>query len=204
MRWPGRDGSRDECANGKMRVDACCPSAGDEIPSCAFSTRPLDLPHPSVSVPWRRLHFAALEPSPNCCRRSFALRHDKCTRPRKEDSEQGKRYSTTALRRSGADFEYDWADDCRTSSCAAQAAQCHYDAQLHPCRPSQILLYIPNLLGYARVGLLAAALRAGTPAPLACFNLCLVNILLDGVDGALARTLDQAGHAERHNAQYLR
>ena len=60
------------------------------------------------------------------------------------------------------------------------------------CVPPQILLYVPNLVGYARVGLLAAALRVGTSDPVTCCYLCLANILLDGVDGALARALNQA------------
>ena len=58
--------------------------------------------------------------------------------------------------------------------------------------PAQVLLYVPNLLGYARTGLLAAALRAGTSDPVTCFYFCLANILLDGIDGAVARALNQA------------
>ncbi len=61
------------------------------------------------------------------------------------------------------------------------------------CWPSpQILWYVPNLVGYARAGLLAAALRIGTVEPVTCCYLCLANILLDGIDGALARALNQA------------
>ena len=77
-------------------------------------------------------------------------------------------------------------------------------AHIHPCAhcgadnlllPPQILLYMPNLVGYARAGLLAAVVRVGTSDPVTCCYLCLANMVLDGVDGALARALHQASLA---------
>lgn len=55
-----------------------------------------------------------------------------------------------------------------------------------------MLLYVPNLVGYSRLGLLGASLYTGTARPALTLSLFLVNFALDGVDGMLARALQQA------------
>ncbi|XP_075993228.1 uncharacterized protein LOC142988094 isoform X2 [Genypterus blacodes] len=55
----------------------------------------------------------------------------------------------------------------------------------------KVLLYWPNLIGYIRLGLVVAACSAcGTPRLF--FSLYSVSIALDGVDGWLARRLNQS------------
>eukprot|EP00803_Ostreobium_quekettii_P008436 evm.model.scf_181EXC.6 EVM.evm.TU.scf_181EXC.6 scf_181EXC:25269-27852(-) len=58
---------------------------------------------------------------------------------------------------------------------------------------SQVLLYAPNVVGYFRLGLLVAGV--GVACVSSNFELCwwlfFVNFILDGVDGALARRLNQ-------------
>ena len=56
----------------------------------------------------------------------------------------------------------------------------------------QVLLFVPNLIGYCRLGLLGASLLAGTARPALTVSIFLVNFALDGVDGMLARALQQA------------
>ncbi|KAK9816868.1 hypothetical protein WJX72_006323 [[Myrmecia] bisecta] len=59
-----------------------------------------------------------------------------------------------------------------------------------PPRPSaaQVLLYIPNIVGYVRLSLLLAACCTKSTITLRLF---LANFLLDGLDGYLARRLQQ-------------
>ena len=56
---------------------------------------------------------------------------------------------------------------------------------------SQVLLFVPNLVGYCRLGFLGASLLTGTSRPALTASLFLVNFALDGVDGLLARALQQ-------------
>lgn len=63
---------------------------------------------------------------------------------------------------------------------------------LHVMSLRQVLLFVPNLVGYCRLGLLGASLLAGTARPALTVFLFLVNFALDGVDGMLARALQQA------------
>lgn len=55
----------------------------------------------------------------------------------------------------------------------------------------KVLLYVPNVVGYVRLLLLVSSVYIGEMHPLACFWLFIVNFLLDGADGALARRLKQ-------------
>ena len=66
-------------------------------------------------------------------------------------------------------------------------------AQLLKCNilDAQVLLYAPNLVGYVRLGLLGAALLTGTARPGLTVWLFIINFALDGVDGYLARALNQ-------------
>lgn len=56
---------------------------------------------------------------------------------------------------------------------------------------THVLLYVPNLVGYARAGLLLAAAAVERSRPQLCLWLFALNFLLDGVDGTLARRLGQ-------------
>lgn len=56
----------------------------------------------------------------------------------------------------------------------------------------QVLLYVPNLIGYIRLLLLASAIWVGTSRAGVTYWLFAVNMLLDGIDGVLARRLQQA------------
>ncbi len=56
---------------------------------------------------------------------------------------------------------------------------------------SRVLLYAPNLVGYVRVILLLASAAVMSSHPRVCLSLYLANIVLDAVDGALARALGQ-------------
>ncbi|GLC58690.1 hypothetical protein PLESTB_001390200 [Pleodorina starrii] len=60
-------------------------------------------------------------------------------------------------------------------------------------RPSAlaIALYVPNLVCYGRLVLLAAAALVAASRPAAAVSLILLNFILDGVDGAVARRLGQ-------------
>ena len=55
-----------------------------------------------------------------------------------------------------------------------------------------MLLYAPQLVGYARIALIGGALLSGTAQPHLTAGLFLANFLLDGLDGYLARKLQQA------------
>ncbi|GMH39104.1 hypothetical protein BSKO_07002 [Bryopsis sp. KO-2023] len=56
---------------------------------------------------------------------------------------------------------------------------------------TQVLLLIPNVVGYVRVALLLAAIAAAPRCLVLCWWCFLVNFALDGLDGALARRLGQ-------------
>ncbi|DBA85054.1 hypothetical protein WJX79_010359 [Trebouxia sp. C0005] len=60
-----------------------------------------------------------------------------------------------------------------------------------PARCCQVALFVPNLIGYLRLVLLAAAVCTGVSAPQLTYCLFLVNLLLDGLDGIAARRLNQ-------------
>ena len=55
----------------------------------------------------------------------------------------------------------------------------------------QVLLYAPQLVGYARIALLGTALLSGAARPHLTAGLFVVNFVLDGLDGYLARRLNQ-------------
>lgn len=56
----------------------------------------------------------------------------------------------------------------------------------------QVLFYVPNVVGYARIFLLVAACSiTGTTWPHVTVALFLVNFCLDALDGFLARRLCQ-------------
>ena len=57
--------------------------------------------------------------------------------------------------------------------------------------PTQVLLYVPNLIGYARVGLLVASLFFALGQPVVFLALYAASFLLDAADGHAARLLDQ-------------
>ena len=79
----------------------------------------------------------------------------------------------------------------------AQAVQCDISSidqlntlkSLEHCRP--VYLFAPNLVGYFRLCLLAGSLITGTGWPFVTLALFSFNLLLDGLDGFLARRLDQ-------------
>ena len=54
-----------------------------------------------------------------------------------------------------------------------------------------VFLFVPNLVGYLRLCLLAGSLVTGTAFPAATLILLCFNLLLDGLDGYLARRLGQ-------------
>jgi len=58
-------------------------------------------------------------------------------------------------------------------------------------RTRHVALFVPNLSGYLRLVLLAAAVCTGVSAPQLTYCLFLVNLLLDGLDGIAARRLNQ-------------
>lgn len=53
------------------------------------------------------------------------------------------------------------------------------------------MLYVPNIIGYARIVLLCVAASHSTTNPLLTYWLFLVNFISDGLDGILARRLNQ-------------
>lgn len=57
-----------------------------------------------------------------------------------------------------------------------------------------MLLYVPNIVGYARIVLLCIAAVHSTSKPLLSYWLFLVNFITDGLDGILARRLNQVRH----------
>jgi hypothetical protein len=54
-----------------------------------------------------------------------------------------------------------------------------------------VLLYAPQLVGYARIALLGTALLSGAARPHLTAGLFVANFVLDGLDGYLARRLKQ-------------
>ncbi|CAK0763931.1 hypothetical protein CVIRNUC_003107 [Coccomyxa viridis] len=58
-------------------------------------------------------------------------------------------------------------------------------------RSKAVLLYIPNIIGYIRLALLATAVVLGKRYPYSTFVLIVTNFALDGVDGIIARALNQ-------------
>ncbi len=62
-------------------------------------------------------------------------------------------------------------------------------ASLLQCRP--VFLYAPNLVGYFRLCLLAGSLLSGTRLPEVTLGLLCTNLVLDGLDGYLARRRGQ-------------
>jgi len=57
--------------------------------------------------------------------------------------------------------------------------------------PWEILLFVPNLVGYVRIGVVIAALTAGTSHAELVVWLFIICFVLDFVDGLLARRLNQ-------------
>ncbi|KAK9817549.1 hypothetical protein WJX74_004121 [Apatococcus lobatus] len=55
-----------------------------------------------------------------------------------------------------------------------------------------VVLFAPNLVGYVRLCLLASSILTGTGSPAVTVFLLCFNLLLDGLDGFLARRLGQA------------
>ncbi|XP_072034352.1 uncharacterized protein [Amphiura filiformis] len=55
----------------------------------------------------------------------------------------------------------------------------------------EVLLYIPNIIGYIRIILLIAAWFCYATNPVWFIILYLTNVILDGIDGAIARKLNQ-------------
>lgn len=55
----------------------------------------------------------------------------------------------------------------------------------------QVLLYVPNLIGYARIVLLLASLRTMLHDPYVTASLYMLSALLDAFDGMAARRLNQ-------------
>ena len=66
-----------------------------------------------------------------------------------------------------------------------------------------MLLYAPQCVGYARIALLGAALLSGAAQPHLTVSLFLANFILDGLDGYLARTLQQVRSADARQPQDL-
>lgn len=67
-----------------------------------------------------------------------------------------------------------------------------------PARFCHVALFVPNLIGYLRLVLLAAAFCTGVSAPQLTYCLFLVNLLLDGLDGIVARRLNQVCCLDRN------
>jgi len=57
--------------------------------------------------------------------------------------------------------------------------------------PTQVLLFVPNLIGYARLIFLAAAIPYMQTDPITAMGLYFTSSFLDAFDGLAARTLDQ-------------
>ena len=55
----------------------------------------------------------------------------------------------------------------------------------------QVLLYVPNLIGYARIVLLLLSLRTMLTDPYTTAALYMLSALLDAFDGMAARKLNQ-------------
>ncbi len=68
----------------------------------------------------------------------------------------------------------------------------------------QVLCYLPNVVGYLRIGLLLAACAiTGTKWPHVTFALFLLNFALDALDGYLARRFSQVALSCACPFQYL-
>lgn len=70
--------------------------------------------------------------------------------------------------------------------------------------PHEVLLFVPNLVGYVRLALLAAAAclhHAAVANPHTVLVLLVISLVLDGVDGALARALGQVRIEAESEAQ---
>ena len=59
------------------------------------------------------------------------------------------------------------------------------------CDSQDVLLYVPNIVGYVRLALLAIAVAVGRQQYYIAFYLLVTNFALDAVDGILARALHQ-------------
>ena len=59
------------------------------------------------------------------------------------------------------------------------------------CNSQDVLLYVPNIVGYVRLALLAIAVAVGRQQYYIAFYLLVTNFALDAVDGVLARALHQ-------------
>ena len=60
------------------------------------------------------------------------------------------------------------------------------------CNLQEVLLYVPNIVGYVRLALLALAIATGNQKHYyTAFYLVVLNFALDAVDGILARALHQ-------------
>ncbi|WFD31333.1 CDP-diacylglycerol--inositol 3-phosphatidyltransferase [Malassezia sp. CBS 17886] len=74
---------------------------------------------------------------------------------------------------------------------AAETLDAARDAQ-DPASEENVFLFVPNLIGYARVVLAAISLYLMRDNPKVCTVLYLVSCLLDVFDGMFARMLDQS------------
>lgn len=61
-------------------------------------------------------------------------------------------------------------------------------------RHMQVLLNAPNLVGWVRIALLTAAIMVAPSNPVAAWWATVGSLVLDSVDGILARRLGQATH----------
>ncbi len=70
--------------------------------------------------------------------------------------------------------------------------------------PQEVLLFVPNLVGYVRLALLAAAAclhHAAAASPHTVLVLLVISLVLDAVDGALARALGQVRNQAESEVQ---
>lgn len=79
--------------------------------------------------------------------------------------------------------------ECTLLACCIMACD---EPKDFPFQSLQVLLLAPQLVGYARIACLAAAVAAGPRHPALCATLSLLNFALDALDGHLARRWRQA------------
>lgn len=65
------------------------------------------------------------------------------------------------------------------------------------CMVPQVALFVPNLIGYFRLLLLGTTFFTGTKSCQLTYWLFVTTLLLDGLDGIVARRLKQACRVSR-------
>ncbi len=79
-----------------------------------------------------------------------------------------------------------------SASATPEMTDTHKNLAHRECKSQDVLLYIPNIVGYVRLALLVLAIGIGREQQYyIAFYLLVINFALDAVDGILARALHQ-------------